>query len=208
MEIFEQYFYDVNQFNRVPGNETEYSDMLNVLEEKMEIFEKTTDVPYVPVLFTIGEYDISSISDIYRISMISYNDTNISSTPIIFEKVGKKEYFMRAQSPLTKGTPTRPIYTLELGGTKIITPVSSTVSPPSIGISYIRKPKKVEWAYVVVNNKPLYNDNISVGFELHPSEETELVHKILKLAGVNLKAPDVVQVGQALEQIQTQQEKQ
>ena len=86
--------------------------------------------------------------------------------------------------------------------------MSSTVSPSSISISYIRKPKKVEWAYVVVNNKPLYNDNISVSFELHPSEETELVHKILKLAGVNLKALEVVQTGQALEQIQTQQEKQ
>ena len=29
MDIFEQYFYDINQFNRIPGNHTEYSDMLN-----------------------------------------------------------------------------------------------------------------------------------------------------------------------------------
>ena len=28
MDIFEQYFYDINQFGRVPGNSTEYSDMI------------------------------------------------------------------------------------------------------------------------------------------------------------------------------------
>ena len=31
------------------------------------------------------------------------------------------------------------------------------------------------------------------------SEEAELVYKILKLAGVNLKAQEIVQVGQTLE---------
>jgi hypothetical protein len=42
---------------------------------------------------------------------------------------------------------------------------------------------------------------------LHSSEETELVYRILKLAGINLKAGDIVQVGQTLEQTQIQQEK-
>ena len=35
LEIFEQYFYDINQFNRRNGNNTEYSDMLNILGEKI-----------------------------------------------------------------------------------------------------------------------------------------------------------------------------
>lgn len=37
-EIFEQYFYDINQFNRVPGNQTEFSDQLYMLEEKIAPF--------------------------------------------------------------------------------------------------------------------------------------------------------------------------
>ena len=69
------------------------------------------------------------------------------------------------------------------------------------------KPPTVQWAYVIVNDKPLYNNNISVSFKLHASEETELVYKILKLAGVNLKAPQVVQVAAGMEQSQLQQEK-
>ena len=39
MDIFEQYFYDINQFNRIPGNDTEYADMLTLLEEKIAIFK-------------------------------------------------------------------------------------------------------------------------------------------------------------------------
>ena len=73
-----------------------------------------------------------------------------------------------------------------------------------MGISFMAKPTKVEWAYVVVNDKALYNDNIAVDFELHESEETELVYKILKLAGINLKAQEVVQAGQTLEQTNKQ----
>ena len=40
LDIFEQYFYDINQFGRLHGNNTEYSDMLNILEEKISIFEQ------------------------------------------------------------------------------------------------------------------------------------------------------------------------
>jgi len=45
-------------------------------------------------------------------------------------------------------------------------------------------------------------------FELHPSEETELVYKILKLAGLGTKRDDVAKGGQGLESLQIQQEKQ
>ncbi len=37
-EIFEQYFYDINKFSRMPGNSTEFSDMLYILEEKIAHF--------------------------------------------------------------------------------------------------------------------------------------------------------------------------
>lgn len=37
-EIFEQYFYDINKFNKMPGNSTEFSDMLYILEEKIASF--------------------------------------------------------------------------------------------------------------------------------------------------------------------------
>ncbi len=39
MEIFEQYFYDINLYNRAPANSTEYADMLHILEEKIAPFK-------------------------------------------------------------------------------------------------------------------------------------------------------------------------
>ena len=54
------------------------------------------------------------------------------------------------------------------------------------GIFYIRKPDKVSWGYIVVNEKALYDATRSVNFELHASEETGLVMKILALAGISM----------------------
>ena len=45
LEIFEQYFYDINQFGRAPGNENEYGDMLNLLNEKVSVFKFHNDRP-------------------------------------------------------------------------------------------------------------------------------------------------------------------
>ena len=42
----------------------------------------------------------------------------------------------------------------------------------------------VAWGYVVVNEKALYNANTSVNFNLHDSEETNLVMKIAEMAGI------------------------
>ena len=71
----------------------------------------------------------------------------------------------------------------------------------------LNKPNKVEWGYDVIAERPLYNANRSVNFQLHDSEETELVYKILTLAGVTLKRVDIQQAGQGLDMTKIQQEK-
>lgn len=47
-----------------------------------------------------------------------------------------------------------------------------------------RNPIQVNWGYVVVNTKALYNANTSADFELHRAEEDTLVNQILYLAGI------------------------
>ena len=44
LDLFEQYFYDINQFGRIPGNDTEYSDMLDVLNKKISAFEDSSEL--------------------------------------------------------------------------------------------------------------------------------------------------------------------
>ena len=72
---------------------------------------------------------------------------------------------------------------------------------------YIRKPATVNWGYVVLNNKALYNANTSVNFELHASEEPELIIKILSLAGISIEDPALYQIAEAEDAKDIQQEK-
>ena len=65
MDLFEQYFYDINQFGRMHGNDTEFSDMLNILNEKINLFEVTSAMTYA------GNY-WSTPSDLYRIGTLIY----------------------------------------------------------------------------------------------------------------------------------------
>jgi len=77
----------------------------------------------------------------------------------------------------------------------------ANVAPELLIISYIRKPATPRWGYVENNlgntSYPIYNQSTSVNFELHPSESSTLVNKVLELSGVKLKQADISQVGRA-----------
>ena len=157
IEIFDQYFNDMNNFaSPTIGNKDEYSDPLDVLEEKISIFETQEDNAWMLSNMLISaQNDRMVIPDIiHRFGTLSISNNQV-------DIVNSKDFNLALTSRLTAPTLTRPI--------------GHFVS--------------------------------DVNFELHPTEETKLVYKILKLAGVNLKSAEVVQVGQTLEQTQIQQEK-
>ena len=70
LDIFEQYFYDINQFGRMHGNDTEYSDMLDNLNEKISYFEKTANLTYSSNHFQLP-------SDLYRVGTLIYNNKEV-----------------------------------------------------------------------------------------------------------------------------------
>ena len=192
MEILNQYFYDINQWGRQQGNDTEYSDMLSVITEKLSCLNVL--LPNQKV-----NSGIICISDeIYKLGSIF-----VSNSQVEVEEVNHNEYQRMQLTPLSKPNLSRPVYVNRIDGISIY---PNTIN--SIDISYVKEPAKADWGYVVVNDKALYNDNIAVDFELHSSEETELVYKILKLAGISTKQLDIMRAGQVQEQSQVQQEKQ
>ena len=175
MNIFEQYFYDLNQFRRLPGNDSKYADMIDILEEKLNYFKQgpTTITNGVAV----SELSTDSPNLFYRLGDINFNSK-------IVEEIRYEDYYRTQISPLTKATPNRPIYWRK-DGKIYFEPDLGTYS-----VHWIRKPKKVNWTYVVVNNKTaLYNgSDINLqNFELHDSEETSLVTNVLKIAGIAIK---------------------
>ena len=197
MDIFEQYFYDLNQFRKVPGNDTVHADMVDILEEKISVFEQT-----VPANVSVTENTISlaALPNFYRLTSIAFQN-------IFYESVSKKEFRLFQLSPLATPTAERPVYMLDRFD-HIVSFLGR--QDPVVDVDYIRSPQPVNWTYIVVQGKALYNANAADAqdFELHPSEETELVLKILTLAGFTLKDPNLYQAAAGEDIKNTQQEKQ
>ena len=121
------------------------------------------------------------------------------------ERVSEKELRMMGLGPLTKPSKNNPVYTVKGSFISL-----AGITPARFDVSYTKKPAKVNWTYVVVGEKPLLNVNAAdyQSFQLHPSEETKLVVKILALAGVTLKSDNLYQIATAEDNKNIQQEKQ
>jgi hypothetical protein len=201
MEIFEQYFGDLVVYNKNPGNTQEFSDPLSVLYEKIGEFDVDQDDTWMTTNMSGAPTMDIPWNLIYKFGTVRVNNNQV-------ELVNGKDFDAAQMSPLTIPSITRPIGTISNQGLRVAIGDNNFATPSTAGIdmsiSYTMRPPDVQWAYVVVNDKALYNDNISVDFQLHASEETELVYKILKLAGVNLKAQDLAQAAGALEQANKQ----
>jgi len=205
MDLFEQYFYDINQFGRIPGNSTEYSDMLTLLNEKINIFEAVA-TPTRPSATFIPA------ADQYRLGAVVYKNTTTNSFGVVStenieaERIKANEFLYINSSPLTKPTNTRPVFTSNSSGIKVYGN-SEIVDTAKVEFQYIKKPAKVKWGYQIVFNEALYDASSTVNFELHPSEETELIIKILELSGILIKDLNLYQVFDKEENQKIQQEK-
>jgi|TARA_R100001460_G_scaffold28061_5_gene56345 hypothetical protein len=203
MDIFEQYFYDLNQFIRLPGNSTVHADMVKILEEKIDIFEKfNQDV-------TMSSGGVGTLPDYYRMGDLFFNN---SGTYVKIDKIKQNKIYSILNSPLTSPTVSNPVYINTSSGTTAATREKSiqvypTTITSGVTCNLIATPTAVEWAGGVVNGVSLYNSSSSVNFDLHASEETELVIKILELAGVSTKQSDIAQYAAQKDVQGIQQEK-
>jgi len=202
-EIFEQYFYDINQLARVPGNDTVYADVDDMLEEKIQLFENVDGSATVSNYVGAGAGSTSKIlpNYIYRVHRVELNNVDC-------EILNTKDFNdSRYAGPLIAPSSQRPIVNIRRN-TMRCAGGNNTFSTPT-GVFYFRIPTPVRWGYVVVNGKALYDPTVgrTTHFELHRSEESELVYKILKFAGVSMRRDDIMRAGQGLEVSQIQQEK-
>ena len=189
LDIFEQYFYDINQFAVIDDIGAEYSDAVDTLEEKISIFETSGTVTGGSIL----------PSNLYRIGTVIFGGNEV-------EQIEQKKFLYVNSSPLTVPTNNRPIYTRSGNA---ITVYGDGGIPITSGVTcnFVKQPNSVNWGYNVVDGKALYNAGTSINFELHNSEETKLVIKILELAGVVINKPGLVSIAAQKETSKLQQEK-
>lgn len=218
LDIFEQYFYDINQFGRLPGNDTQFSDMLNILNEKINLFEASANMVYgVSPAPAINYW--STPADLYRLGTIMYSNivtskslyptpnTVVNTTTLVeAERTNYNEYLMINQSEYLKPTNSRPVFVANEGGYKVYGTNGELIT--GVSCNYIKVPAEVAWGYQMVYGEALYDATTAVNFQLHASEETELVIKILGFAGLSTKEIQMYQVANSMEVQTSQQEKQ
>ena len=195
MDIFEQYFYDKNQNERLRGNDTDYSDIGDILNEKISLFEVND--------FWIGDGSIGNFpQNLYRLGSV----TNGLGGPEA-EYLDRKDFIYVMSSPLTRPTNKRPIYIRDRNSGVKVYGDNGVQITTNIYCNYIRTPDKVTWGYVVTNKKALYLPGDSTDFNHHRADETRLVMKILELAGVVINKPGLVQIADQEDLKKIQQEK-
>ena len=195
-DVFEEYFGGIMQAGTTPGNETEYSDITRTLNERINDFEK------VAILTKVGAF-LSYPGDMYKLGTVWFipvggglwgsEDQNIE-----LQEINYNELVDTMGSPLISPTESHPIYIRREEGLKVY-PVGSWYNK-KISASYIRRPVKANWGYVVTNEQALYNAGASTDFELHDSEEIVLIAKILGLAGITIQKQDLMVVEQQQQQ--------
>ena len=214
MDIFEQYFYDLNQYKRIPGNDSEFYDMIDLIEEKLYDFKSVAIISNGNPVSSLSD-NIYRLGDVYALQqdysgnniLSSYNENPFGKSTCV-QQIKYEELIKTQNSPLTRASNSRPVYWVQNGNIYFLP--TQAFGGGNYHAVYINKPKKVNWTYVVVDEKALYNAGAidHQDFELHVSEETKLVIKILQLAGVAIKDYNLTQVAAQKEVAKIQQEKQ
>ena len=192
-EIFEAYFEDLNQQVRVPQTDMDYADRVAITDEKIAEFKTTGNATHTANgIFTLP-------TDLYRLGVTHYSPTNLDTVEI--QRVSRGDFYNLNKSPLTKPSTSFPIYLYE--DNKLL--VYPTSISGKVSVDYLKKPDDVTWAYQIDANTQAFvfaGTNTGAGvfpptgavdFQLHNSERTEVILKILLYQGIVIRDPQVVQ---------------
>ena len=224
MDIFESYFSDLRVAKREPSIDVEYGERIRLIQDKINIFKVYKSRSLVTGL-SGNTWEFMLPSDVYSLGSVFYtpNTTSTSTShgtlDILVDEADMDTIHQMMLSPLVKPTKKRPVYVRTTHTNVENSPAYKEVirmyppndwskdvnypyfSDDTVAINYIVRPSKVKWGYVVVNSKALYNANASTDFELHESDESSLVNKILELAGIAIQKPDLSELVLRNEQV-------
>tara|TARA_R110000868_G_scaffold2078_1_gene16102 strand:- start:208 stop:996 length:789 start_codon:yes stop_codon:yes gene_type:complete len=211
LDIFDQYFEDLNNQLRLPQTDFDYSDKLTDLDDNISPFKTTGDCIYsvdrfnLPVIDAQGNTVINTGAEPSSINQVSfYKLGSVVYTPTVgfpteIQRLGRTEFYNLQKSDLTTPSPYSPTYLYE--SEKIIVAPSSIVS--GVSTTFIRKPRNVAWGYTrgtvgqylyssqTTSSVPTEN---STQFELNASEQINVITRILFYSGVIVRDPQIVQV--------------
>ena len=190
-DIFEQYLYDLNAFRQARPEQHEVGDSVTMIMEKLAnwlSYENVANGTNLPP---------GQVGRIYlnrggiRRALREINPDEIQD--LLTSRFHKKGF----DDAVFFNDGYKNIQVWDKAG-----PITSGITCETI----TGRPSIVNWAYVIVNEKPMYNAGSSRHFVLHASEQADIVAKVLKLAGVSIESPSLYQAAAAEEQQNIQQE--
>jgi len=196
LDIFENYFRDLDQAQMLHGSSTEYGDLVDTIASKIAPFQKFNIA--MSAIANTNELTLPTSTAVHRLGTVFYETSSDNFKEI--ERVEINDLRMMQQTGLFKPSSSRPVYVYKTNSVLKIFPETNTPSYATSNIScnYIAKPATPYWDYVMVpqssggNEYPLHDSTNSVDFELHPQEEDTLIFKILELSGILLNKPGLV----------------
>tara|TARA_R100000388_G_scaffold9139_1_gene8140 strand:+ start:219 stop:962 length:744 start_codon:yes stop_codon:yes gene_type:complete len=196
-EIYNNYFHGIKMAETKPKNQMNYADEVEMLEEKLHPFHVDQTVSTSNATLTLP----TTINKLISITRGNNEVTQVNKTQIAYTE----------NNPLTKATLTRSVFVREDISEVTIFPAPSAATynvdtdgngsddEEGFEISFYSVPSTPNWAYVLVGNtgfeNALYNAGAATNFQLHSSEEENLVSRILMLAGVTIQKPEIQQAG-------------
>ena len=189
MQIFESYFYTKDRREKIEaGKDDAYDEtyLTELMAKKLKPFTTIEDI-------TSGHTYPTSVGNnqIFQTGKIWYNNRVCQYLePLEAQRIiESKRHIAFGRDPFYTDS--------SVNGEDIVvynpaTNLSSAVTN-SATVECIVRPTPVAWAYVVVNEKALYNSSLSNDFLLHISEEDTLVNKILELTGIVINKPNLMQ---------------
>jgi hypothetical protein len=204
LDIFEQYFDDLNQQLRVPQSDYDYSDRRMSIDEKISPFKTEGDCVYVNGKFDLPTNPVNGVDTIindgsipsstqvsfYKLGTPVFTPVNGLSTEI--QRLSRNEFYNIQRSPLTASTESFPTYLYE--SNKLI--IKPDTIQSGVSTSLLRKPRNVKWAFTLGTvGQYIYDDSPnSTNFELNSSEQVEVITRILFYSGVIIRDPQIIQV--------------
>ena len=198
LEIFDGYFKELNQIinaenARMSG--TDYADLNKGVREAIDVFSRTADLTqtgagantyFTPSLATTGD-------DYYLLNKVLVGTREA-------EPVHHSKITLLNNSLLTAPSTQYPAYTLEADR---ITMFPETITGPTdVQCQYIRYPFDPQWTYATLaGGEPVFNQSAAdyQDFEVPIDDETDLVYRILQMAGMSIREGDVYQYANAEE---------
>lgn len=194
-EIVDGYFYDYNKASISRAARASDKDILAKTRENMDVFiSQPTQLTYDALTGVFPQP-----ADLYTTLNLLYNNKEV-------ELLDRDKMFFNLEDDFSGPTVFFPAYIKYATDFKVF---PDTIQN-HVTLVYFRTPKDPNWTYNIVGDNPIFNpslpgyQDLEIGFD----DKFEIIMKILKYSGLNIREAEVVQAAMAYETQDAQQQKQ